>query len=313
MAIDGTLYFRWQVALGGYCWLDLDAPSGKLRVMATGLADGLWTTEYRPLEDPDTSGLFRIFAEAEDSEAGFLAFANKYGSLLERGDPGETSMFTVQGWPGHEPGAGWGERLETWATEVHDMRRCVQLWDALRNQNLPMLRDSMEVHCERAGGAWVVPRDGGQHVYLPEEVATQAPGVDLVKAAYIYIAALSNERLGEHTAPRLLYSPKKQRPLVFLMPRNLLGALWLQFAKAVEGNKVYHRCQGPGCGQWYEVDPDKNRTSKLFCSTACRSKAYRERKADAVRRYGEGQSLEEIATALGSDVETVRGWVCDRG
>jgi hypothetical protein len=56
-----------------------------------------------------------------------------------------------------------------------------------------------------------------------------------------------------------------------------------------------------------ELAPGTARADKLYCSTPCRTKAYRKRQAEAVRLHGEGRSVDEIARELESDAETVRG------
>ena len=47
----------------------------------------------------------------------------------------------------------------------------------------------------------------------------------------------------------------------------------------------------------------------LFRSNACRTKAYRRRRAEAIRLHGEGRTIAEIAEHVQADVESVRGWV----
>lgn len=92
-----------------------------------------------------------------------------------------------------------------------------------------------------------------------------------------------------------------------LDPSTLLAAIWLQFALAVSGNRAYQNCKE--CGRWFEVSPEKARKSKLFCSQACRSKAYRERQSLARQMHQAGKTFEAIAQELGSDADTVKNWV----
>ena len=95
--------------------------------------------------------------------------------------------------------------------------------------------------------------------------------------------------------------------ILYIVPEGLIGALWLQFARAVERDARLRQCLE--CTTWFEVAPGRGRTDKQFCSTACRTKAYRKRQAEAVRLHGEGRSLEDIARDLDSDPGTVRGWI----
>jgi hypothetical protein len=90
-------------------------------------------------------------------------------------------------------------------------------------------------------------------------------------------------------------------------PVDLLGALWLEFAEAVIGNKRTRQCSV--CDRWFLVAAGIGRSHKEHCSLSCRQKAYRKRKQDAIELHGKGMSAKEIATKLGSDIETVTGWL----
>jgi hypothetical protein len=56
------------------------------------------------------------------------------------------------------------------------------------------------------------------------------------------------------------------------------------------------------------VSPETARTSRIYCSVACRSRAYRGRRG-ALQLQAQGKSLIEIARELGSTVDTVTGWL----
>ena len=62
-----------------------------------------------------------------------------------------------------------------------------------------------------------------------------------------------------------------------LHPKGLIGALWLQLHLAVEGDVDFHRCAE--CRTWFEVSAARGRPDKLYCSDACRMRAYRKRKS----------------------------------
>jgi hypothetical protein len=55
-------------------------------------------------------------------------------------------------------------------------------------------------------------------------------------------------------------------------PDNLLSAMWLQFAKAVEGNKTYAECAH--CRKEFEIaSSEGSRRDKKYCSNSCRARA----------------------------------------
>lgn len=65
-------------------------------------------------------------------------------------------------------------------------------------------------------------------------------------------------------------------PVLRFSPVNLSSALFLQFAHSVSGNKNFRACEA--CSNWIEVTPGAGRPEKLYCSDACRMRAYRKRK-----------------------------------
>jgi hypothetical protein len=130
---------------------------------------------------------------------------------------------------------------------------------------------------------------------------------DLVKPALHYVQSTINRQLEGRASPRLLWDAKRERLGLYIVPDGLVGALWLQFARAVERDSQFRQCAE--CGIWFELAPGTARADKLYCSTPCRTKAYRKRQAEAVRLHGEGRSIEDIARELESEPETVRGWL----
>jgi hypothetical protein len=78
-----------------------------------------------------------------------------------------------------------------------------------------------------------------------------------------------------HVRPIFHYCWMEDRLRLELMPPNLLEAMWLQFGQAVESNKSFRKCRA--CGTWFEISPKTARSDKVFCSGACKAKAYRQR------------------------------------
>jgi hypothetical protein len=191
------------------------------------------------------------------------------------------------------------------------MRRALQLWDAVRHCDAPWFQQHVRVEPKSSEEIWVSYLEQGV-LYHREVIGPDLAGFvkphDVRRPTLLFVQKMINTRLWEHTAPRLLYDPKRDRLGVYLVPKNLLGALWLQFARAVDANKDYRRCGG-GCGRWMEISLDAHRTHRRFCSDACRNKAYRDRQAEARRLAAAGVSLDDIARQLGTDLQTVQGWV----
>jgi hypothetical protein len=153
----------------------------------------------------------------------------------------------------------------------------------------------------RVERAWIA----GTH--LGDDLLGRFVRGDLVKPALHYVQSTVNRQLEGRASPRLLWNANRERLGLYLVPESLIGALWLQFARAVERDSQFRQCAE--CSIWFELAPGTARTDKVYCTTPCRAKAYRKRQAEAVRLHGEGRSAEEIARALESDPETVRGWI----
>jgi hypothetical protein len=97
--------------------------------------------------------------------------------------------------------------------------------------------------------------------------------------------------------------------VLWTVPDDLLTALWLQFALAISGDKRFRQCRT--CGMWYELEPETARATKLFCSDACKTKAYRGRKAQAHQLWSRDKRAEDIVMALGLDEATLSRWVAE--
>jgi hypothetical protein len=203
------------------------------------------------------------------------------------------------------------------------MRLAIDVWDAARSGDVGRLEQvifweqdgsgvQMLSHPELPPGqlpdrpvrverAWIA----GTH--LGDEVLDRFVLGDLVKPALHYVQSIINKQLRRRASPLLLWDAKRERLGLYIMPDGLVGALWLQFARAVERDSQFRQCAE--CGIWFELARGTARADKLYCSTPCRTKAYRKRQAEAVRLHGEGRSIKDIARELESDPDTVRGWI----
>ena len=61
-----------------------------------------------------------------------------------------------------------------------------------------------------------------------------------------------------------------------LMPSNLLTAMWLQLAMAVDGKKQYRRCAW--CELPFHATTKQLKPERVFCSNSCRQHDYRHRR-----------------------------------
>jgi hypothetical protein len=202
------------------------------------------------------------------------------------------------------------------------MRHAVALWDMAREGNIEGLsqhihwegREAVKYRSRPSPAPGESPKHLPQRTYIllaskhlhPERLERFRPG-DVIEPAGYLVQQLVNEHLQGRVSPRLLWDAHDGRLRLYDVPHGLIGALWLQFARAIDGKRTYRRCRE--CPRWFELTPAIARTNKRFCSDACRFKAYRQRQDEARRLSAEGMALDEVAQRLGTDLKTVQGWV----
>jgi hypothetical protein len=326
---DIPLQFRWQVAEGGYRWIESSPIAGRSQERRPFLthgrpigAGGFRLMEYQPLSA--FSGLFRVFADTEASRDGIKAFADRFGPL----GPDIEKAIPLQDQPTAKGVLlGTGEPLGAWSDEILLMRFAINLWEAAREGDVSRLERviswtedrsgvRVDTHPEVPAGQWPESPFHLDQGWIAggypgdDRLGRFVPG-DLVKPALHHVQSTINKKLEGRASPRLLWDANRERLGLYIVPTGLAGALWLQFARAVERDSQFRQCAE--CGIWFELARGTARADKLYCSTPCRTKAYRKRQAVGVRWHGEGRSIEEIAHKLESAPETVRGWIERRG
>lgn len=313
---DPFLSFEGVRAVGGYQWVEthrLNEPPGTPREWF--LTDQPSTRPGQPYElFHDAPAAFQEFGATPLDRDGILSFAERYGNLGGRSNQASLDM------PGMHPV--WGVSWEQWQSEIKAMRLAVALWGAIqatREGDTNALRsiirwpekDRVEFSSPAADdlSAGTVQKVIASPVIYPERLAWLRPG-DLLAPALQEIQRAVNLRLDWGTATQLAWDERRADLRIRLVPDGLHSALWMQLAHAITANKVFRRCAQ--CGTWFAVHPggrDTGRTSRQFCSESCRGRAYRGRIADARRLAAQGATPEAIAGALGSEAETVRGWL----
>jgi hypothetical protein len=245
------IQFFWDRDQSGYEWSyppkdDSDSSKGPHLNAKCFTHPGKLSIEYySPLEIP---GLFRTFAATEPTEQGVMQFALQYGQL-----------------------GGADEHITTWQRQIKLMSRAVRIWDLVQN------RDSVQLN-------FMIEWEGNS-VYLREEkdtlIASQETGQmhrfkknDVYKPALFYLQVLINRQLEKQASSALLWDESGANLGLAIIPSSLIGALWLQLARTIDGNIAYQSCEA-GCGHWIAIQPGKARKDKKYCSHACRQKAYR--------------------------------------
>jgi hypothetical protein len=183
-----------------------------------------------------------------------------------------------------EPDTSFGEPFEEWKVAILRLRDIVLIWEAAHKANREIL--SAYIHWEPGGVFYRSLVDAS--LIASDTSATlmaRFPPGDLVMPAMYIVQRRINEHLSEYSVtPKLLWNRKVGELVLRLSASSLIGAIWLQFAKAVEGNKEYRQCQNARCRRWIEVGGNRTaRSDKKFCSPSCKSDAHRRKSEQASR------------------------------
>lgn len=290
----------------------------------------------------ENSGLFLEFASIDfnsdgDDEGRIAAFASTYGQLvtpelavsnvykekmMRRSPdgrphpnyfPGSANQFL----PGR--GVTFGVVKHHWLYEIASMSQAVGLWQRLLEKDHEGMEGFMQLHrplpgqdayfCHLWSEDFCAPHEGVYIYDAPDdeeelfELAGKCALVDYVNE-FIYPSGYDNTA---EMKAAIIGDLRKSPPRLAVQFSSLRMALWMQFALAICENRQYRPCES--CGRQFEVSPETARTNRRTCSEACKSKSYRTRKSEAKKLAAQGMTPAKIAKELGSDKETVAGWL----
>ena len=302
------VHFRWLVPHEGYRWIQAKGPGNR--------AKGPWLVKNAPPGDTpnnartepllDDPGLFLTFAELGSTEEEILRFTSLHGWL------GIREEITVE-----RGSLAEGEPLSKWVRAIADMRSACELLEAIQGKDLKSLRKWIEE--EEIDGPFSNHSVAFQRkfpdigVKLWFRIIGREPDSallrkgDFLRAGRVLMQRIANDQLDAHTSARVLMDEEKGQQGLYVNPANLLGALWVQFSESIDGGRTKRRCEQ--CRAWMLLAPDTSRSDRAYCSDSCRVSAYRDRKKSASRLRRKGMTPSAIAKKLGSDTETVRGWL----
>lgn len=307
--------FTWPVATAGYRWV------GEPRVSIWdgtrefyGLGYSLFEVDqdpptdafkhYRPLEKPH---LFETFAKIELNHDAMKRFADEWGLLgVNRGNPhtkvnyGEYDRYS--------------EHEVEWEASIKRMRAAVELWQ-------------LALACDRRGLARVVTKGSrqvdeasGKHIvgwgYSISAFGATIPHVypvdDVVVAGWHALNDSINANLEIHCSPYLRWDWEQKRSTIRVSPKNLLGAMWWQFAQRVIGEVQIKQCKVCGGSITISREGDGKRIDRELCSAKCRQAHHRSRIRDARRLQEEGLRPVQIAKKLQTSPEVIRNWLAKK-
>jgi hypothetical protein len=276
---------------------------------------------YDAINEP----LVEPFSRLGTTEAEILEFAIKYGHLAEtvrivRSDLNVKSQ-TV----------GKGELVSFWRQEVRAFQDIYRLFGAWRRREAEELQKRIIWSSKKqAVKAVEVHLPSGAHVEIANSMFTadierlrQFDFGDLHGPAIFHVQMTINKYLQDHTATRLLWGmefakqsrrfanldAERHAPSLMLIPKNLLGAIWLQFAKLIDSRSRMQRCVT--CRNLFSIGGGRQnarRADARCCSDRCR---WGQRKF-ARDLSKQGCPIQEIAKALQQSQSVVKSWVTHR-
>jgi hypothetical protein len=332
--------FPWFVFESGYAWKRcVLAPTWTVKqdtfaVNKTKWAGALVVRDqmsqcrlYSPLAIPE---LFREFAETRLSPDAILAFANKYGQLTinpRRRDP--TRNLDQRRWPQTIPE--FGELHSNWVEEISALRRASRLWDALRKNDLSEVAKWVHLWRERTDSdsafwgaaetqidddnAWLFVElgDSDETIRLWWSPALIGPG-DHSRCrrvmAWRSLLLSVGHHLREHCG--MAIEARNETDTEFSLrpaPKNLLGAMWWQLARAIAGEARYVKCKW--CKRRIELSTGEfgSRSDRQFCSSSCKFKDHRKQVKKAKAMKAQGRTVTQIAKTLRTSTETIKNWL----
>ncbi|MCE9567798.1 MAG: hypothetical protein K8U57_37845 [Planctomycetes bacterium] len=304
-----------HVPRAGYRWDVIEDPTAieglaarLVRVPATGDMARFDTRE----PDVEQRTLFKSFTLIPDYDLdATLAFANAWGPL------GSREVVMAEGPNALARTKHGEDYMDWWRVEIASLRHAVRVSDLLRdgdpNNELETLVRREELPNKSGQSRWLVRNSyeltgegldsfgerlrkaspdcplsqsvfqgiGAKLTTLNwDEVKTSLP--DNTPAAVVAEAWLDQVigfTLDFQDLVRIQFGPDKSTKsrAFHVLPANLLGLLWLQFARAVALGIRTPLCQH--CGKPFEVLA-KSTTKKMFCSTVCKVREFRRRKSE---------------------------------
>ena len=322
--------FEWDRAVQGYEWFQIESAKESFLPSEPGDEWLLKTKNggretYRPLEE--FTGLYRTFAALRPEKQSVLDFASKSGYLgtTATWHPSEFAPEVEDG--SVDPVV--GETLSKWTAHILTMRDAVEVWDLVTSDNRRGLLDverkrhlftAIPPHRNREMPLTELPQgeqtladlrhlhDDPRNPYLPGYQPLDPEQISIghiLETAKSFLTREVNEHLVEQVVTPRLESDDGDQVRFYVVPRNLFGAMWLQFAEAIGQQKQYRRCQL--CTTQFEIS--RGRSDRQFCTTACKTEFHNSKRRRARDLRANGRHLRDIAKEFDVDVPTVKKWL----
>ena len=224
---------------------------------------------YNPLELP---ALHRYFQALGDDETKMLTFADKYGMLGEPVDVGATGDRGVV--EAVEP-------LRKWLDAVSALSTAITVFDTQKSRPMCLSRwFSWKTEGDYTSVLFQTPTMRSQvadNTRHRTGLFNQLKRGDLQMPARVFVQDQINRALRGLVLPMLLFDEKMELRL-HDVPHSLYAAIWLQFAREVNGSVELGHCANDGCNEWWEIK-GRGKSRKKFCTPRCKQADFERKKA----------------------------------
>jgi len=183
----------------------------------------------------------------------FIKFANKYGLLTNHSN---------------------GERIDyIWFFKLLEMHNSISFLRFIKDGDLEELEERIGTR-EDGKFAIVNEYEFMEDGEIIESSYTEIPTMgetsprNRSEAAYHYICSVVNKNLKDLLVTEIIPNRINTGTEMFVRPKNLLSALWLQLAHALSRNLEFKQCAA--CSTFFEVKSKKRKHQKIYCSERCR-------------------------------------------
>jgi len=330
---DGLIEFLWWVPENGFQpLLVTDNKDGKAKKERWLVPVREARRFYDPFTIEDAATLFMRFTDLQPEERPILLFANEYGPLVGKEVSGREGKVVL--------GA---DLFSLWQSEICALWQARRLWSVLcKKEEFPLdslisIREKKNEVIVQYRGMRPKTRFTTQYSISVSKASGEGLGPEHTKevvettmadlllgdggleiAGWLVLRRFMDARLKEHVGVNmipLLEGPdidniKETSLSIRLVPRNLLGALWLQFGRAVDVHAEFRRCLA--CEMWLKIAKNESRSSRVTCSPCCRQKIQRQRKEKACLMHANGATVSKIVKETGSSKEVIKRWIKPR-
>ena len=308
--MTGQLFsFEWRVHSCGYRWIKAcgngeyqwESPppeyfySDEIREdLKSDARDGLTQGYYVVTSDDVSNTKLKILDNFENHPTLFLSysqnplnsdavidFANKWGFLTEGSF--EKSLDVPSPDNDCQNILVHAEHASIWAMTHWNLKPMTDTWSLIQKGDL----DSIEKWSRQFLGDLLLTVPNIIQIKkeeLDEFIDRMIEQEGAVEFANFNLQELINANISGNLTSNVRRDPKTNTWQLIVVPKNLISMLYLQLTQAITGGSEFRRCVV--CTDWMEISPAGGRIDKMYCSDACRMRAYRKRKSSPATTEG---------------------------